>query len=798
MNLSLNWLSQFVDLKGLNENEIIDKVIKAGFEVESVTRLGEGSNLTVGRVIECHDHPDSDHLHVTKVDIGSEVLDIVCGAPNCREGLKVIVAKVGAILPGGEIKNGVIRGVASNGMLCSLLELGISKDILDENSPSLTGIEELDDSFEIGDDEVLKHLGYGDILLDLSIYANRPDCLAMFSFAKEMAAILDSECKVPELVNSDNVGTATNFKVNSTSSNCPHFLAKVCNNVALGPSPKWMKDILRSNGIKSINNLVDISNLVMLETGQPMHFYDLRSNPNREITVVDDYEGDYVALDGNTYKIQKGDLMITSNGQPIGIAGIMGGDNTNIHDDTSSILIESAAFDASQIRRTFNRLGLQTEAAMRFAKGLDPLAQQKAMDRAVELLTLYASASEFETTAIYGSDNYHKVEVKETLNHLNKVLGKTFTMDEVVNILRRLDFNPEVNGEEVICHIPSYRIDINIAEDLVEEVIRLSGFDDLPSTLPLMPQTIGKLSTRQAMRRQIEEYLTNAGLNEILTYTLVDEKMINDEIHPLGESIALLSPLSDAHKYVRTGLFSSMLQTFEYNVDHKNENINLFEISTIYAAENKTEERLAVLLSGKLQSSSVKHLDVKADFYVLKGLILALLERMGFGKGRIQIAESEEIKALHPYQTAAIKLGRDTIGVLGTIHPRIIKENKLVPAYYLELNLEPLIAATPSKIKAQEINRFPSMQRDISLLVKEDVKACDLIKVIEKTGGKLVSNVKVFDIYKGDRIPEGYISIALNIIYESKEKTLKLEDVNPVHEKILAKLNSEYEANLRL
>lgn len=797
MNLSLNWLNQFVNLDGLEKEEIIDRIIKAGFEVESVNELGSGTNLVVGKVIECHDHPDSDHLHVTKVDIGNEILDIVCGAPNCREGLKVIVAKVGAKLVGGEIKKSTIRGVESNGMLCSLLELNVPKEILDDDSPSLNGIEELDDNFEVGEEGILKKLGYEDTILELSIYANRPDCLAMFSLAKEMAAILNRPCILPELKNYNNEGIDTSFILHSETDNCPHFLAKVVNHVTLKKSPKWMRDILRSNGIKSINNIVDISNLVMLETGQPMHFYDLRSNPHREITVKDDLEVDYIALDGNTYHIEKGDLMITSNGEPIGIAGIMGGDNTKILDDTSAIIIECALFEQAQIRRTANRLGLQTEAAMRYAKGLDPLAQQKAIDRAMSLLIEYAEASEYEKTVEFGSDNYNEIVVKETLEHLNALIGKKYEMDEVRDILNRLDFHPEIKDDSFISHIPSYRTDIRIREDIDEEIIRLSGYDDLATTLPLMPQTIGKLTVRQSMRRTIEDLLTNAGLYETITYTLVGSQAVRDNLMPLGDAIELKQPLSDARKYIRTSLMPSMLECLAYNIAHNNENVNLFEISSIYAKDMQ-EERLAIILSGKLQESKVLHNTVDTNFYVLKGLIMSLLDKLGFPTGRIQIVENNvDASNMHPYQSALIKLNNKVIGIFGKVHPQIAKERKLPDAYYLEMSLEQLIESKPAKIKASEINRYPSISRDISLVVKDDVKSSDLIRIIERAGGSLVSSVEVFDIYKGEHIKDGYMSISLNIIYESKDKTLKIEDINPVHEKILSELSKQYQANLR-
>ena len=288
MIVSLNWLSNFIDLSGLTTDEIIDQMVKCGFEVESVEKIGEGTKLIVGEVLECKDHPNSDHLHVTKTNIGSEVLDIVCGAPNCRQGLKVIVAQVGAKLPGGEIKAGVIRGEASNGMLCSLKELGVPEDLLPDNSPSQNGIEELDDRFTVGETDILKKLGYEDTILDVSIYANRPDCLSMFAMAKEIGAILNRPVTLPEFAGKANVGEESSFKLTSESANCPHFLAKVVRNVTIKESPEWMKEHLRANGIKCINNLVDISNYVMLETGQPLHFYDLRTNPNLNITVRDD------------------------------------------------------------------------------------------------------------------------------------------------------------------------------------------------------------------------------------------------------------------------------------------------------------------------------------------------------------------------------------------------------------------------------------------------------------------------------------------------------------------------------
>ncbi len=797
MKLSLNWLSKFIDISDLTYEEIMDKAVKAGFEVESVDHIGQGTNLVVGKVLTCVDHPDSDHLHLTTVDVGDEVLNIVCGAPNCRAGLKVIVAKDGAILPGGTIKKGVIRGQESNGMLCSLLELGIDESLLDENSCSHNGIEELDDSFNVGETNILKKLGYDDTILDFSIYANRPDCLAMFNMSKEIAAILRRPCTLPEFTGASNVGTDTNFKLSLESKNCPHFLAKVINSVTIKESPDWIKEILKSNGIKCINNLVDISNLVMLETGQPMHFYDLRSNPNRNIAVRDDLECEYTALDGVTYNIQKGDLMITSDGNPIGIAGIMGGDATKILDDTSSILVESAYFDHAQIRRTSNRLGLQTEAAARYSKGLEPLSQIKAMDRAVQLLVEYADAKDLEKTVEEGDDNYSPVTVIESMDHLNTLVGKKYSEDEVKEVLEALDFKPEFKDGSFTCHIPSYRTDILIREDIDEEICRLTDFDDLKSTLPLMPQTVGRLSTVQSIRRVIRNYFMYNSLSEVRTYTLVSDNYKDNAVLKNGEAVKLLSPLSEDRKYIRTSLMPSLLETLSYNLGHYNSDVNIYEISSVYFNDHE-EERLGVVLNGTYLNSDIKHVTIKSDFYVLKGLIMGLLDKLGFEKGRVSICENDlDVEHFHPGVSCLIKMNNKVVGILGKLHPSYESKLKLKDAYYCELILDEFINSKPAKTHCPTVSKYPSISRDISIVLSDDVKAEELLKVVKKAGGALVKSVKVFDVYKGEHIDFGFKSVSLNIVYEDTTKTLKTSDVDVPHNKILEELNKRYNANLR-
>ncbi len=799
MRLSLKWLGDLVDLSGLSVDDIIDKTVKAGFEVADHERLAYGEGLVVGEVIECHDHPDSDHLHITKVNIGDEVLDIVCGAPNCRKGIKAIVAQVGAKLPEMTIKKGIIRGVESNGMLCSLLELGVKKELLDDDSPSLSGIEELDDRFAVGDTDILEKLGLDDDILEIELTANRSDCLSVFAMAKEMAAILDRKCHLPEYEGYSDIGDKTDFRLMSKTANCPHFLAKVVNSITIKPSPAWMREHLIASGVKSINNVIDISNYVMLETGQPMHFYDLRTNPLKEITVVDDYEGPYEALDGVTYDIKKGDIMITDNGRPSGIAGIMGGENTKILDDTKGIIIESALFDGPQVRRTANRLGLQTEAAMRFAKGLDPLAQKKALDRALQLLVEYADAKGIEETVEWGKCTYEPYTVKETVEHLNKVNGTHLTGDEIVSVLKRLDLKPEVEGDKIIAHIPSYRAnDLKIAEDIDEEVIRLIGYDDLEATLPKMPMTIGKLTRRQSLRREIRAILSHNGLNEIVSYTLGDKASVEDTLLPVGEPICLASPLNDARKYIRVSLMNSLVDTLAYNEAHYNKDVNLFEISTLYAKGDIQKERLAIILSGDLNNSKVLHSKVENSFYTIKGLTLELLDHLGFELGRIQVVKNDlDTTHFHPYRSCILKMGKDVLAILGEIHPQIVEEKKIPKAYYLELDLDMLVDSKPAKIQAHKISRFPSVSRDLSFVLADEIAIGEVIKAMKKAGGPLVKHIEVFDIYTGTQVASGHRSVSFNIVYGASDHTLKVEEVNEVHDKIKATISERYGGDLR-
>ncbi|MBQ1625305.1 MAG: phenylalanine--tRNA ligase subunit beta, partial [Erysipelotrichaceae bacterium] len=467
-------------------------------------------------------------------------------------------------------------------------------------------------------------------------------------------------------------------------------------------------------------------------------------------------------------------------------------------DTTKGLIIEAALFDHAQIRRTSNRLGLQTEAAARFAKGLEPMAQNKAVDRAVQLLIDLADASDIEETVEYGKADYEPYEICESLSHLNALIGKEYTMDEAVSVMKRLGFECRVENDCFITKIPSHRAsDLKIPEDIDEEIVRLTDFDDLVSTLPLMPQTVGKLTNIQNIRRVIRDLLIKHGLYDTVNYTLVSSKYIEESLLPSGDAVEMISPLSDARRYIRTSIMNSLLETLSYNLDHNNADLGLFEISKIYSS-NGEEERLGIVMEGNFMDDKLKHISMKTDFYVIKGLILQLLSSLGFEMGRVSIKENTlDTKHFHPYQSAVLMMDNKVLAIFGKLHPAYLKTMKLEDVYYGEIMLDVLAQATPAKVKAPVLSKYPSVSRDISLMVKEDVKAADMIALIKKSGGRIVKKSEVFDVYQGEHIEKGYKSVSLKIVYEDNEKTLKTEDVNNIHNKVLNDLLSRFEATQR-
>ena len=781
MNVSKKWLNAYVNIADISAEVLAEKLTDAGLEVEGISTLASGTQLVIGEVIECEAHPDSDHLSMTKVNIGREVLSIVCGAPNVAKGQKVIVATVGAVLPEITIKAATVRGVDSFGMICSLAELGVAEKYLSESSKE--GIEVLPADAPIGAD-ALEYLGLDDKILDVKQTPNRNDFMSMWSIAKEVGAIFNREVKWPSCDCASTVGVSTELTVSSESVNCSRFLGKKIGSVTLKPSPAWMREHLMAAGIKSINNVVDISNYVMIETGQPLHFYDTQTLPSLEITVKDGLSESFVTLDEETVEIVPEDLIITSGGISIGLAGIMGGQDSKISEDTTSIVIEVASFDPVTIRNTSRRLNLNTDASSRFIKGIEPYAPFKAMDRAVELLITYADATLIEETVMFGPQIKHDKKVSVSVSHVNGLLGTKLTKEEIVSALARLHFEPTIHEDVIECSIPSYRMDIDIAEDLIEEVIRMIGYDAIESVLPQLPQTVGALTPEQTTLRMIREYLSIWGLQEAITYTLVSEEMTKGLL-ALDNPTALASPLSEDRKYVRNSLTHSLLDVVAYNQAHKNASTNFFEVSMVYG-DKKPQWHLGVALSADLSTNSWQKSGVKADFYTLKGLLEGLFAQLGFEGTRLRLTANDQDQLhLHPYRSGVYLLGKEVLAVFGEVHPAFAKQMGVKNTLYAEVNVDVLLQQTGAKIKFAPLNKFPKVTRDVALVVDEKVEVETLMTLIRKEGRPLVQSVDVFDIFASESLGEHKKSVALKVVYQSKDKTLVESEIVSVHQKIL-------------
>lgn len=801
MKISKKWLERYMDLGQRSMDEIATTVTNAGFEVEDIVPLSQGTNLVIGEVLTCKDHPDSDHLHITTVNTGDQVRPIVCGAPNVAARQKVIVALPGAKLPGGEIKSGKIRGEVSDGMICSLAELGVDKHTLSE--AQLSGIEVLDQDAPVGHTDPLGYLGYDDTVLDIGLTPNRADCQAAWNMASETAAILNIPCQLPEVAGAADIASdvPTQLKIVSETEKCPHFYGKVVNSVTIKPSPKWMQELLRASGMNSINNVVDISNIVMLETGQPMHFYDKNALPHQEITVKDNLDTDYTTLDGETYHLQSGDVVITSNGQPIGIGGVMGGNDSKVEDNTQGIIIECASFDHVSIRNTARRLNLNTESSIRYQKGIEPLAAKKAIDRAVDLLIQYADAKDFEQTVEFGCDHYEEKTITCTVEQLNHRLGTDFAKEEIVDVFARLNLEPTVEGTTITVKVPSTRLDLEGMADLSEEVIRMIGYDRLPSTLPVMEMTEGKLNPQQRQRRFIQTFLCENGLQDAITYTLVSSTKKENAIFSTGDALELPTPLSEERRYLRTSILPSLLESAAYNHSRGNKGVNMFEISELTSTQGVIEH-LAIVLTGAMNETRWLKTSTPADFYTLKGLVETILERSGISENRLFFKPNQkDTTHFHPGRSAEVYIGKDLIGLMGEIHPLYANEVGLKHAVMAELDLDQILETKKSKIRFTPVSKYPAVYRDLAFVVEKDLPASKIVEVIKRSGklGKesIVKNVDVFDVYQGEHVGEHEKSIALTMTFQSDVQTLDDKTITTIFNSIIDAIVNQCKATLR-
>ncbi len=796
MNITYNWLKNYMDLSDVSIEDLAAAITKGGLEVEGYHQQAVASKLVIGEVISCEMHPNSDHLHVCKVNDGTQIRQIVCGAPNVAAGQKVIVALPGCVLPGGEIKAGKIRGEESNGMICALFELGVDKKQLTQ--AQIDGIEILPEDAQVGNTSVLEYLGLDDTIFDVSLTPNRADCYSMWAAAKDIGAILNKKVTLPDYSYEAETLPA-DLKIDSTTDKCPHFVGKVINHVEIGPSPDWMVNALHSYGIKAINNVVDISNLVMVETGQPLHFYNLAKIPAREITVKTGLDEMYTALDGVQYHVTPDDIMITTEGKAIGYAGIMGGDDSKIDEETTGIIIEAASFNLVNIRATSRRLDLLTEAATRFTKGIDPLAAEAAVERSTQLLIEYANASGIEETIEYGSSGYSPVEVVANVGQINGLLGTGFTYEQIYDVFQRLDFQPEQqDAENILTHIPSYRTDIKVWQDLAEEVIRIMGYECIESTLPYMPTTEGKYMQIGANKRLVKQMMNGFGFDECVTYSLVSQEKIDEGMLNIGTPVRIANAQSEDRRYYRTSLLPSLMEVVSYNAARKHDEYALFEVADVYSDEGKEASHLAIALSKATTSSKWEKIVSNNDFYTVKGIVASILSKLGYEDSRISYKVPKDTKnVLHPGKSAEVYLDRNLVGVIGCSHPLYNQKYDVDETIMAELDLSAIFAKKKGKIKYVPIAKYPSISYDLAIVVMEDVTAEQIIQTVKKAAGKLLKSVEIFDIYHGSNILINHKSVALTIEYQSSEKTLTEAEILPIHNEVIRQLSTKIGATLR-
>lgn len=787
MKLSRKFVNDYIDLDAnLSIKQIADAMTNVGNEYDNATPLINATNLVVGKIIKCTNHPDSNHLHICLVDIKDEVLNIVCGAPNAKEGIKVIVAKNGAKLPNIEIKKTTIRGVESNGMLCSLQELGLDNKYLDEKDKN--GIYEFSDDVEIGMDAI-KALGLDDEVIDFELTSNRADLLSILGMAYELGTIYKKQIKNIDLTYKENDEDINNsFNIEVKTEDCPLFLAKKVVNLTIKPSPDFIKNRLIASGIRPINNVVDISNYVMLETGQPLHFYDA-NNLGNKIIVRNAIDGEkVVTLDKVERTLTKEDIVIATDKEAIGLAGVMGGYSTEVEPTTKNIIIESAIFNSVKIRKTSKKI-LRSEASNRFEKGIDPKRTYMALERSAHLLEKYADATIVGGSCVYDKTTKEDKIITLQIDKVEKVLGIKIPKDTCIEILTNLGFKVESNNNILTVSVPTRRLDINIKEDLIEEIGRFYGMNNIKGKLPTFDTKLGKFNK---VKRDIRNKMISLGLNETLSYSLISEEDVYKYTNDKFEKIKIADPMSEERTTLRYSLISSLKEIYEYNKNRSFNDISIFEIGKSFYKENneyKEQTKLALLMSGVYLESLNK---LKVDFYIIKGIVEELLDYLGY-KNRYNFTTNNIPKELHPNMSATITIDNKEIGIIGKINPTITKDD----IYVSEINLDKLLAIKTSKMSFKELNKYPSIIKDLAFIVNKDIEAQDIVKEIKKSGSSKLQNIEIFDVYTGNNIDKNKKSLAFKLTFTDNSKTLTEEEINISINKIINDISKKFNAKLR-
>jgi phenylalanyl-tRNA synthetase beta chain len=814
MKVSYKWLNEYVDLSGCSAEELAERMPRAGVEVDGVESRNQGvTDTVVGFVKAREKHPDADKLSVCTVDVGSgEDLQIVCGAKNVAAGQKVPVALVGAKLPGGvHIKRAKLRGVESQGMICSAKELGLNDKLLPKEIQE--GILVLPEDTPVGA-SILDVLAIDDEVLELDLTPNRSDCLSMLGAAYEVGAILGRGVKQPDAETglSGGVGVKAAARISvriDAAEDCTHYSARLIEGIRIGPSPLWMQNRLMAAGIRPISNIVDITNYVMLEYGQPLHAFDADQLDGGRIVVRRAAAGEQLeTLDGVLRTLEPHMLLITDGTKPVALAGVMGGANSEVTEGTSRILLESAKFAGRSVRKTSRQLGLRSEASLRFEKEVNPEAVLPALNRAASLMAQYAGGHVADGIVEARTGGHEPVRLELSLARVNGFLGTSLSLDEVAAIMARLGFGfAKAGGDALLVDVPSRRGDITRTVDLIEEVARLYGYDHIPTTLMSGQTTPGSLKKEQRIRRLLRTLLTGAGLHEAITYSFTHpaKKDSYPGLYAGARTISLAMPMSEERSELRTSLIPHLIDVAAYNRNRSNEDVALFEIAKAYATEEERLTRqpvetplLAALWTGSRQMAFWGGKAEKVDFYDLKGVLERIASVLGFEL----VLEREEAPGLHPGRTAAVYgvrggEGRELLGRIGQLHPSLQQQADLDDTYVFELELEKLVELTDDRLAMRALPRYPSVSRDMALVVDRATAVGAMTTAVREAAGPLLESIQVFDVYTGERIGADKKSVAISLVYRHPERTLQDEEVAAAHTGVVKALEEHFGAELR-
>lgn len=808
MKVSYNWLDQYLDLKAnkVDPHDLANKIVLQSVDLNGTYSPADGlKKLVVGYVKDVQPHPNSDHLHLCQVQVSDdETVQIVCGAPNVVAGKKVIVALHGArIADNVKIKRGKIRGEESNGMLCALQEIGFSDKVAPKGYEE--GIWFLPDDAKVGD-SVFPYLGMDDFIIDTDLTPNRGDMLSIYGNVNDIAAILKlkKHFTTHDCTEDDSQQTSDLISVKIDDPKmAPAYEMRVIKDVKIADSPLWLQIKLWNAGVRPINNVVDITNYIMLKYGQPLHSFDYDKLPSTDITVQHPAEGaKFTTLDGQERELKASDIMVVAGQTPIALAGTMGGQETAVDDQTTTVALESAIFDPVMIRKQAHRLNLHSEAPMRFERGVNPETVATALNEAAYWLQQLAGGKATSGIVVGQEPDTSSTPVTISIKKTNDVLGLKLTMAEVVDIMNRLEFPvDQLSDDQLKVNVPARRWDISIPADLYEEIARLYGYEKIPATLPTMTRTSGGLTKKQRFDAASRLVMQAAGLNQAISYSLLTKKQaMQFTIAPAVEPLMLDYPMSSDHVAGRESIVSGLLNDVAYNTARKVENVALYEIGRVFIPDGnprpREEMHLAGALTGHLRADNWHIKNKAADFFTMKGIVAQYLENVAVA-GKVTYVANQERPGMHPGRTADIYLDDKLIGYVGQVHPTTAAEYKIPETYVFELNEDQIFEADKRNRHYRVISRYPAITRDIALLLPNDIANQQVVDLISQKGGAFLKQIHLFDVYEGLHLPKGMRSLAYTLTFQDNNGTLKEEQVNQAMAKVEDALTSQLGAKVR-